>query len=135
MEEVPGPALHAVVALDPGPHDLLDALDEVAAPAELAQVEEDPNLDDQAKAIQIATKRNVEQRKLDDATARIERDKDRTIREAMAERDAKKRSLYNKYRVVMFALAFLPAMLMGLITFARRRARESAIVPQNRMVK
>ena len=67
--------------------------------------------------------------------AQIENDKATKIEVARHDRDSQKRALYNSYRIGMMAFSILPALAFGIATFLRRRARESAIVPQNRMVK
>jgi ABC-2 type transport system permease protein len=101
----------------------------------VAALKENKELDEQAKEIQLQTIQNNEQRKLDISKARIEEQKRGRIEIARHERDTGKARLYNGYRVMMLLLAPLPALAMGLMTFVRRRAREAAIVPQNRLVK
>jgi ABC-2 type transport system permease protein len=100
----------------------------------VAGVRDNPDLDEQAKAIQIQTIETNENRKLAVQKEQIESDKQRRIDQARHARDANKRNLYNSYRIVMLLLAPLPALVMGLVTFNRRRSRENSIVPKNRQV-
>lgn len=114
-----------------------DELDKAQARLDEAvrQITDNKELDEQAKDIQIETVRNNEQRKLDVAKDAIERQKQDRINQALHARDREKSRLYNGYRWLMLLLTPLPALVMGFVTFGRRRAREQAIVPQNRMVK
>ncbi len=103
--------------------------------AAVAALKDNKELDEQAKEIQIQTIQNNENRKLEIAKARIEDGKRSKIELARHERDSSKTRLYNGYRSLMLLLAPLPALAMGLIMFVRRRAREAANVPNNRLVK
>lgn len=96
---------------------------------------DDTTLDAQAKEIRIQELEEKENRKLELAKAQIENDKQTRIEVARHDRDSQKRALYNSYRIGMIVLSVVPALAFGIATFLRRRARESAIVPQNRMVK
>ncbi|MFN9705418.1 MAG: hypothetical protein ACK595_11430 [Planctomycetota bacterium] len=53
---------------------------------------------------------------------------------AQYDRDAARRGIYNRYRVLTVLLAPIPALLFGIVTFTRRRSRAQAIVPKNRQV-
>jgi len=96
---------------------------------------DDTTLDAQAKEIRIQELEEKENRKLELAKAQIENDKQTRIEVARHDRDSQKRALYNSYRIGMIVLSVVPALAFGIATFLRRRARESAIVPQNRLVK
>jgi len=98
-------------------------------------LKENQELDAQAKEIRIQELEEKENRKLELSKAQIENDKATKIEVARHDRDSQKRALYNSYRIGMMAFSILPALAFGIATFLRRRARESAIVPQNRMVK
>ncbi|MGE3171773.1 MAG: Gldg family protein [Planctomycetota bacterium] len=95
----------------------------------------DTDLDAQAKEIKIAEAQERENRTLAIKKEQIESQKQASIEMARHERDSQKLQLYNTYRFGMVGFAILPALLLGFVSFVRRRVRESAIVPQNRMVK
>ncbi len=101
----------------------------------VAELRNNPDLDAQSKEIRIQELEEKENRKLELKKAQIENDKLTKVEIARHQRDSQKRSLYNAYRLGMMALSILPALALGVLTFLRRRARESAIVPTNRMVK
>lgn len=101
----------------------------------VAKVRENPDLDEQAKEIEIRTLENSENRKLELERARIDAEKRVRIETARHQRDQQKLGLYTSYGSTMLLLSVLPAIAMGLLTFARRRAREAAIVPDRRRVK
>jgi len=111
-------------------------LDEAQArlDAAVAKVRENQQLDEQAKEIQIQTIQDNENRKFEIAKEQIEEDKRELIDQARHVRDSQKLGLYNGYRWLMLLIAPLPALLMGFVTWGRRRAREQAIVPDNRKV-
>ena len=98
-------------------------------------LKENQELDAQAKEIRIQELEEKENRKLELSKAQIENDKATKIEVARHDRDSQKRALYNSYRIGMMVFSILPALGFGIATFLRRRAREGAIVPQNRMVK
>jgi ABC-2 type transport system permease protein len=100
----------------------------------VAKIRDNKELDEQAKEIQVQTVQEVENRKFELAKAKIEDDKRARIEEAAHKRDVAKNAINNGYRLFTLILAPLPAMLVGFLTYFRRRARERAIVPQNRMV-
>lgn len=102
--------------------------------AAVAKVRDNPELDAQAKEIQIQTIQDNENRKLEIAKEQIEEGKQEVIDQARHLRDQQKLGLYNGYRWSMMLIAPLPALLMGFLTWGRRRARERAIVPDNRKV-
>ena len=102
--------------------------------AAVAKVRENQQLDEQAKEIQIQTIQDNENRKFEIAKEQIEEDKRELIDQARHVRDSQKLGLYNGYRWLMLLIAPLPALLMGFVTWGRRRAREQAIVPDNRKV-
>lgn len=112
-------------------------LDEAQArlDAAVAKVQDDPTLDQFAKEMQVESIRQNEQRRLDVRKAEIEREKLDKIREATHRRDTQKREVQAVYKGWTLVLTPLPALLMGLVMFFRRRARETQIVPSNRMVR
>lgn len=98
------------------------------------ELENNPELDQRAKEIQIETIRNVEQRRLDLAKAAINDAKDRAIKLAEATRRGKTLAIQRNYKVATLASMPLPAIAIGILVFLRRRKRERAIVPGSRTV-
>lgn len=113
--------------------DALDEADERFQEA-VARIEDDAQMDAQAKRTKIEEVRSVEQRRLDLKKAQIEENKNRKLEEATHDRDAAKRGIYDGYRVIVLVLAAVPGLLLGLLTFVRRSMRAASIVPQNRQV-
>jgi ABC-2 type transport system permease protein len=99
------------------------------------QIREDASLDEQAKEVKIVRVQQQENRKLDLEKAQIEGQKERRLQEAQHDRDAARKGIHDKYRIVTLLLAVLPGVLLGLFTWFRRGARAAAIVPANRDVQ
>ena len=91
-------------------------------------------LDARSKEIQIESIREVEQRRLDLAKARIEDDKQRAVDEAKATRLAQQQSIQTYYTAMTLLGAPIPGILVGLWVFFQRRRREREIVPGSRFV-
>ncbi|MBK8099693.1 MAG: Gldg family protein [Planctomycetes bacterium] len=109
--------------------DAQDSLD-----AAVAKVKDNQDLDEMAKATQIAIAQENENNKFSLTKAQIERDKMRRIERAAHERENERRAIHNGFRFKMLLLAPIPPLLFGLLVFFRRRSRELSIVPQNRKV-
>jgi len=99
--------------------DAQDSLD-----AKVAKIDERTDLDEQSKAIQKDSVREVEQRKLNLSKARIEDEKERALEDAKAEKLAAEQKLYTWFKTLGIACTPLPAVLFGIFAFVRRRARE-----------
>ncbi|MCB9876961.1 MAG: Gldg family protein [Planctomycetes bacterium] len=112
------------------------SLDEAQARLDEAvdKIKNDATLDAQAKEVKIVQVQQQENRKLELAKAQIEEKKERKLEEAQFDRDAARMRIHNSYRWITLALALLPGILLGLVTFARRAMRASAIVPKSRLV-
>jgi ABC-2 type transport system permease protein len=102
--------------------------------AAVARIREDKALDEQSRENKIVEVQSVENRKFEAAKADIEAKRKERIELAQYDRDAARRSIYNRYRVLTVLLAPIPALLFGIVTFTRRRSRAQAIVPKNRQV-
>ena len=74
-----------------------------------------------------------ENRKFELAKAKIEGDKNRRLEEAQHDRDAARTSIHDEYRMQALLLAAIPGLLVGLLTYFRRRGSASNI-PLNRRV-
>ena len=92
------------------------------------EIEENPGLDARSKEIQKATVQSIEQRKLDLAKARIDREKNRTLERAKTEKLESIRAVHTKVKVVWALITPLPAILVGLLAFVLRRARERSTI-------
>lgn len=102
--------------------------------AAVAKVKENKDLDEQAKAMQIAIAQENENNRFQLAKAQIDRDKQRAIERAAHRREEDRRLVHNSFRAWTLGVVAIPPLLVGLLVFFRRRQRESAIVPQNRKV-
>jgi ABC-2 type transport system permease protein len=111
---------------------LKDAQDNLDAA--VAKVKENKDLDEQAKAMQIAIAQENENNRFQLAKAQIDRDKQRAIERAAHRREEERRLVHNSFRAWTLLVVALPPLLVGCFVFFRRRQRESAIVPQNRKV-
>lgn len=112
------------------------ALDEAKGRLNAAvdKIRNDTTLDEQSKANKIVEVETVENRRFETEKANIEAKKKESIEKAQYDRDASRRSIYNRYRILTVLLAPVPALLLGIVTFVRRRSRAQAIVPKNRQV-
>ncbi len=90
----------------------------------VAQIEQRTDLDEQSKAIQIESIRNVEQRKLDVREGAINAEKERVIEDAKREKVRAENRIRDFYRIGSVAITPIPAVLVGLWTLMRRRGRE-----------
>ncbi|MEY4674623.1 MAG: hypothetical protein RL148_2407 [Planctomycetota bacterium] len=113
-----------------------EALDKAKARLDEAvkKIQDNTEMDEQAKEIQIDSVRNKEQRRLELDQAQIEDDKRKKIEIAKHEKNVAQRRVQNGYQVSTVLFAPIPALLMGLWVFTRKRSRESMIVPQGRRV-
>ncbi|GAB4138365.1 MAG: Gldg family protein [Planctomycetota bacterium] len=97
-------------------------------------IENDTEMDANAKELRIAEARENEQRNLDVRKREIEDEKRARIGLAKRRKEIQKRSVQFGFQVRTLLLAFLPPLILGLVTFFRRRARESRNVPTARLV-
>ncbi|MEW6744698.1 MAG: Gldg family protein [Planctomycetota bacterium] len=88
------------------------------------EIEQSTELDEQSKAIRIDSVRKVEQRQLDLREASIEDAKSRAIELAMADKLHKEGRIRDFYRAGTLVISPIPAVLVGVWTFLRRRKRE-----------
>ena len=82
-------------------------------------------LDAQSQAIRIGEIREVENRRLDFARAQIERDKQNAIGRAEAEMNQQRSALQDRTKALTLAFTPLPAILVGLLVFSRKKKRGS----------
>lgn len=98
------------------------------------KVKDDQSLDEQAKAIQIAIAQENENNRLQLAKAQIEQKKQRAIERAAHQREQDRRAIHNGFRILTLLLAPIPALLVGIMTWMRRRGQQARIVPKSRLV-
>lgn len=90
------------------------------------------DLDERTKQIMVRTVQEAEQRKLDQAKAGIEDQKDREIEISEAEMDRAVRSIQGRIRILAVALPPIPALLLGIWVFLSRMKREKQGVSASR---
>lgn len=98
------------------------------------QIRDDATLDDQAKEVKIVRVQQQENRKFELEKAQIDDQKNRRLEEAQHDRDAARKGIHDRYRIVTLLLAAVPGLLLGAFTWYRRSARAAAIVPESRQV-
>lgn len=101
----------------------------------VAELSNDTALDERSREIQIQTIRDVEQRKLDLAKAKIEDAKAEAIELAKAKKLEQQYSIQRRYTTVTLAGSPIPALAVALFMFSRRRRREREAVPGTRIAK
>ena len=94
----------------------------------VAEVETSTELDAQARAIRIEEIRTVEQRRLDNARELVERDKELEINRAEARMNQQRASVQRNTRILTLSLTPLPAILVGLLVFMRRKKTLGTVI-------
>ncbi|HZN41434.1 MAG TPA: Gldg family protein [Planctomycetota bacterium] len=113
-----------------------EALDKAQASldAAVAKIRDDQTLDEQAKEVKIVQVQQQENRKLELQKAQIDDQKKMKLEEASHDRDAARKGIHDRYRVMTLVLSVLPCLLLGIVTLVRRTSRAAAIVPASRRV-
>ena len=96
------------------------------------EIEENESLDPIAKTQMLRQAQEAEQQRLNLAEAKIEQTKNDQIRKTRAETNNKIRSLESRIRLWAVWLPALPALLVGIIVFARRWVDEKSNVTARR---
>ncbi len=102
---------------------------------EMAKVQNDKSLDDNAKMARLSELTEAENRRLQIEERRIRREaEDKVLRE---KRDAeiRKTQIENRVKLLAWALPPIPAIILGVIMFGRRRLQERRSVSAERLVK
>jgi ABC-2 type transport system permease protein len=99
---------------------------------EIAKIEKNENLSDLQKFQQIQFVRSTEQRKLDTEIKRLESERDREIRKENIKGEQSIRKVRNFYKYVAVILPPIFPLLIGVVVFFNRRAKEREGVPQAR---
>ncbi|HLQ36535.1 MAG TPA: hypothetical protein VK348_01950, partial [Planctomycetota bacterium] len=116
--------------------DARKALDAAQARLDAAvkKIDDSADLDERAKEIQKESVQQTENRKLELEKGTIENEKKLTIERARYAKNAQQRQVQTRYQISTLVFTPVPALLVGLWIFFRRRSREALIVPKNRMV-
>lgn len=99
----------------------------------IRRIEENKDLDDQSKQIQIETVRNVEQRRLDVQKDTIEDQRNQAVDLALASRLRAEDHIRDLCRIGSVSLIPIPAILMGLLGLLRRSGRERETADKRRL--
>lgn len=103
------------------------ALDEA-----VAAIEAKTDLDETTKKIMIRSAEEAENRRLQAQTEQIEREKGKEIDKIRADHARAIDEVRDRIRVSAILLPPVPAILLGLLIFYRKRRRESATIPDSR---
>ena len=90
------------------------------------------NIDERTKAIMAKSAQEAESRRFSVRKQQIEREKKKETDKIETEHLRAVDEVQNSIRLAAILLPPLPALLMGLFIFARRRKRESATIPASR---
>jgi ABC-2 type transport system permease protein len=100
--------------------------------AAVADIQAKTGLDEQTKAVMIRAAEQAENRRLQAQTEQIEREKAQEIDKIKAEHARAVDEVRDRIRVAAILVPPLPAILLGLLIFWRKRRRESAAIPESR---
>ena len=89
-------------------------------------------LDATTKEIMIQSAEAAENRRLQAKTARIEREKKRAIKRTQNEHNRRVGEVQDRIRLLAVLLPPIPALLLGVFIFARKRRRERESIPRSR---
>ena len=103
-----------------------------ALESKVKQIQEREGVDDTTKAVLIKSAEEAENRRLKTKTERIEREKARAITHAEAELAREVDEQQNKVRLFAVLVPPIPALLLGLFIFGRKRRRERDAIPAAR---
>jgi ABC-2 type transport system permease protein len=100
--------------------------------AAVATVRERAELDDTTKAIMLKSAEEAENRRLQQRTEAIERDKAKAIAKIERKHQQAVSEVQNRIRLISVLLPPIPALLLGGFIFARKRRRERELIPSSR---
>jgi ABC-2 type transport system permease protein len=90
----------------------------------VAEVRDRTDLDDRAKQIMMRNLQEVESRRFEVAKANIENQKEATIEASRANMEAEIRTIQSRIKAVAVVVPPIPVLLIGVLTFIKRRKRE-----------
>ncbi len=100
---------------------------------EIARIEKSEETSGIVKAQQIELVRETEQKKLKTTVGRLERELEQAVRKINTEREQEIRKVRNLYKYVAVVLPPVFPLLIGVVVFFNRRAREREGVPEQRL--
>ncbi len=98
----------------------------------VAAIRERTDLDDNTKQVMLKSAEETENRRLATKTEKIERDKQRAVAKTETEHRRSVDEIQNRIRVWSLLLPPIPALLMGIFIFMRKRMREKDSIPAAR---
>lgn len=105
---------------------------QAALDAKVAEIKAREGLDATTKAIMARSAEEAENRRLSQKRESIERDKAKQVQKIETEHQRSVDEVQNRIRLVAILLPPIPAILMGLFIFARKRRREHSTIPKSR---
>ena len=100
-----------------------------ALEAAVAAVKERADLDETTKQVLLKSAEETENRRLIAKTETIERDKQRAVARTETEHRRSVDEIQNRIRIWSLLLPPIPALLMGIFIFMRKRLRERDNIP------
>ncbi|MCA9686402.1 MAG: hypothetical protein KC457_29815, partial [Myxococcales bacterium] len=98
----------------------------------VADIRAKTDIDDTTKQIMIRSAEEAENRRLKGQTEQIEREKAQEIDRIKAEHARAVDEVRDRIRVAAILWPPVPALLLGMLIFLRKRRRESATIPESR---
>jgi ABC-2 type transport system permease protein len=105
---------------------------QAALDAAVAEIQAKTGIDERTKDIMIRAAESAENRRVQAQTEQIEREKAQEIDKIKSEHSRAVNEVRNRIRVAAILVPPLPAILLGLFIFWRKRQRERATIPENR---
>jgi ABC-2 type transport system permease protein len=105
---------------------------QAALDAAVAEIRAKTGIDERTKEIMIRAAEQAENRRVQAQTEQIEREKSQQIDKIKAEHTRAVDEVRDRIRVAAILVPPLPAILLGLVIFWRKRRRESATIPESR---
>jgi ABC-2 type transport system permease protein len=105
---------------------------QAALDAAVAEIRAKTGIDERTKEIMIRAAEQAENRRVQAQTEQIEREKAQQIDKIKAEHARSVDEVRDRIRVAAILVPPVPAILLGLLIFWRKRRRESATIPESR---
>jgi ABC-2 type transport system permease protein len=102
---------------------------------EVAKVQNDKSLSDAVKQQRLSEAQEIEQRRVSLEEKRIRREAEDEVIKAKREAEERKNAIETRVKLFAWALPPIPAIILGVIMFGRRRLQERRSVVGERLVK